>query len=314
MVRYLIRRLLYAIPILIGVSLITFVLFYMSSTPEQIARRNLSAKNASHEQIVEWQKQHGYDKPLPEQFLKHMKQLLLFQFGKSDSLGGEDIWTRIYTAAPTSFLIAALVFFSGLCAAICFALALAYFRGTYIDYAGTFLCVLMMSIVYVVYIISGQFLFGKVLKYFPLAGWRSGWDSLRFAILPSMVGALSGLGASVRLYRTFLLDEMSQDYIRTARAKGVKEQRVLFVHVLKNAAVPILTTVVAVIPQLFLGSILLESFFNIPGLGGWLFDAITNKDFAVVRAMVYLGTLMTILGYLLTDISYALVDPRVRLE
>ena len=314
MLRYIIRRLLYAIPILVGVSLLTFVLFYASTTPEQIARRNLSAKNATHEQIVEWQKQHGYDKPLPEQFVKHMRQLLLLQFGKSDSLSGEDIWTRIRAAAPRSFIIASIIFFTGLVTAICFALAVAYFRGTYVDYAGTFLCVLLMSVVYVVYIIAGQFVLGKVLKYFPLAGWSDDLGALRFAILPAVVGVISGIGSSVRLYRTFLLDEMNQDYVRTARAKGVSEQRILFLHVLKNASIPILTTIVQVIPALFLGSLLLESFFNIPGLGGWLVDSISNKDFAVVRAMVYLGTLVTIVGYILTDISYALVDPRVRLE
>ncbi|HLJ56072.1 MAG TPA: ABC transporter permease subunit [Chthonomonadaceae bacterium] len=314
MLSYLVRRLLYSIPILIGVSLLTFVLFYRSSTPEQIARRNLSAKNPSHEQILQWEKQHGYDKPLPEQFAKHMRELMLLQFGKSDSLGGEDIWTRIKVAGPVSFQIASLVFFSGLIAAICFALAVAYFRGTYIDYAGTFLCVLLMSVVYVVYIIAGQFILGKVLKYYPLAGYRFGWDSFRFAILPTIVGLISGLGASVRLYRTFLLEEMNLDYIRTARAKGVSERRILFQHVLKNASIPILTNVVQVIPALFLGSLLLESFFSIPGLGGWTADAILNKDFAVVRAMVFLGTLVTIIGYTLTDISYALVDPRVRLE
>lgn len=314
MLRYIIRRILYAVPILIGVSLLTFILFYASASPEQIARRNLSAKNPTHEQIVEWEKQHGYDRPLPEQFVKHMKQLLLLQFGKSDSLGSEDIWTRIRAGAPVSFMIAAIIFVGALISSICFALAVAYFRGTYIDYVGTFVSVLLMSVVYMVYIIAGQFLLGKVLKYFPLAGWRGGIDAFKFAVLPGIVGIVSGLGASVRLYRTFLLDEMNQDYIRTARAKGVSEQRVLFLHVLKNAAIPILTNVVQLIPALFLGSLLLESFFSIPGLGTWLNDAITNKDFAVVRAMVYLGALVTIVGYILTDISYALVDPRVRLE
>ena len=314
MVRYIIRRVLYAIPILIGVSLITFVLFYKSSTPDMIARRNLSAKNPTQEQIKEWQKQHGYDKPPQEQFAKHMKELFLLRFGKSDGLAGEDIGARIRVGAPASLLIASMVFVSALITSICVALTVAYFRGTYIDNAGTFLCVLMMSVVYLVYIISGQFILGKMLKYFPLAGYREGWDALRFAMLPTIVGVLSGLGSSVRLYRTFLLDEMNQDYIRTARAKGVNEQRILFLHVLKNAAIPILTNVVQIIPALFLGSLLLESFFNIPGLGGWTVDAVTNKDFAVVRAMVFLGTLVTIIGYILTDISYALVDPRVRLE
>lgn len=314
MIRYIIRRVLYAVPILFGVSLLTFILFYMTSSPDEIARRNLSAKSPTREQITQWQKQHGYDRPLPEQFAKHMSQLLLLKFGKSDNLGGEDIWTRIRAGAPVSFLIASQIFLGGLFAAICFALAVAYFRGTYIDTAGTFLSVLLMSVVYVVYIISGQFILGKLLKYFPLAGFRGGLDAFKFSVLPTIVGVVSGLGVSVRLYRTFLLDEMNQDYIRTARAKGVSESRVLFLHVLKNAAIPILTNVVQVIPALFLGSLLLESFFSIPGLGGWLYDAIINKDFAVVRSMVFLGTLVTIVGYIMTDISYAMVDPRVRLE
>ncbi len=211
-------------------------------------------------------------------------------------------------------MIASLVFFAGLTAAICFALGVAYFRGTYIDYAGTFLCVLLMSVVYVVYIIAGQFLLGKILKYFPLAGYQGGLQAWRFALLPVAVGVVSGLGSSVRLYRTFLLEEINQDYVRTARAKGVSERAILFRHVLKNASIPILTSTVLSIPFLLLGSILLESFFGIPGLGTLTVDAINSQDFATVRAMVFLGAVLYIAGALLTDISYALVDPRVRLE
>jgi peptide/nickel transport system permease protein len=197
---------------------------------------------------------------------------------------------------------------------ISLALAIAYFRGTYIDGWGTFLCVLMMSIVYLVYIIAGQFLLGKLLKIFPLAGYHTGVQAWKFVMLPAVVSIVGGLGATVRLYRTFFLDEINQDYVRTARAKGVSEWAILFRHVLKNAAIPILTTTAAAIPTLFLGSLLGESFFNIPGLGSYLQDAIDSQDFAVVRAMVFLGAITTIIGYLLTDISYTLVDPRVRLE
>jgi peptide/nickel transport system permease protein len=313
MLRYIIRRLLYAIPILLGVSLLTFILFYMSSSPEQIARRNLSAKNPTQQQIHAWEAEHGYDKPLAAQFRKHITELFLFQFGNSDSTG-EPIWDRIHKGAGPSFMVASLVFIAALISAISFALGLAYFRGTYVDYWGTFLCVLLMSIVYIVYIIAGQYLLGKILKYFPLAGFRGGISAWKFVLLPVVVGVVSGLGGSVRFYRTFMLDEINQDYVRTARAKGVGERAVLFKHVLKNAAIPILTTTVQAIPGLFLGSILLESFFGIPGLGNMLYDAINSQDFAVVRAMVFLGTAVTIVGYILTDISYALVDPRVRLE
>ena len=242
-----------------------------------------------------------------------MSQLFLLRFGKSDA-NGEDIWERIGTGAPASLLLATIAFFGSLLVTISLALALAYFRGTYIDGWGTFLCVLMMSIVYLVYIIAGQFLLGKLLKIFPLAGYHSGVQAWKFVMLPAIVSIVGGLGATVRLYRTFFLDEINQDYVRTARAKGVSEWAILFRHVLKNAAIPILSTTAAAIPTLFLGSLLGESFFNIPGLGSYLRDAIDSQDFAVVRAMVFLGAITTILGYLLTDISYTLVDPRVRLE
>jgi peptide/nickel transport system permease protein len=313
MLTYIIRRVLYAIPILIGVSLLTFILFYASATPDTIARRNLSAKNPTRKQLDQWKQQHGYDKPLPQQFVSHMKGLLLLRFGNSDA-NGEDIWGRIRVSAFPSFLVAFLAFFLGLLVSIVLALAQAYFRGTYLDYYGTFLTVLLLSIVYVVYIIAFQFILAKILKYFPIAGYQSGRDALRFVLLPVMVQVVAGLGGGVRQFRTFLLEQMGQDYVRTARAKGVSESAILFKHVLKNAAIPILTVTVATIPLLFTGSILAESFFGIPGLGNYLFDAIGSQDFAVVRAMVYFGTLLVIFGYILTDISYALFDPRVRLE
>jgi peptide/nickel transport system permease protein len=313
MLRYVIRRALYAIPILIGVSFLTFLLFYAAASPEQIAKNNLSTKKPSPAQIQEWLSQHGYDKPRSEQFREHMTNLLLLRFGKSDA-NGEDIWTRIRTGAPPSFVIASIIFVVGLIVELSAALLFAYFRGTYVDYWGTFLCVLLLSVVAIVYIVAGQFLLGKILKYAPLAGFHLGTDTWKFVLLPTIIGVVSGFGGSTRLYRTFMLDEMNQDYVRTARAKGVSEQLILFKHVLKNAAIPILTSSAATIPFLFTGSLLTETFFNIPGLGSYTVDAINGQDFAVVRAMVFLGALLTIIGYLITDISYAMVDPRVRLE
>jgi len=313
MLRYVVRRILYAVPILLGVSLITFFLFYATATPEQMARRNLSAKNPTREQIQEWIQQHGYDKPLPEQFRKHMTELFLLRFGNSDTTS-EPIWDRIRVGAGPSAALGALVFFAGLLASISAALWIAYFRGTYVDYWATFLCVLLMSISTLIYIMAGQFLLGKVLKYFPIAGFRPGLEGSRFLLLPMVIGIISGLGGSVRFYRTIMLEEMNQDYVRTARAKGVGEQPVLFRHVLKNASIPILTSSVLSIPFLILGNLLLESFFGIPGVGGYLVDAIQSQDFAVVRAMVFLGTILYIVGAILTDISYAIVDPRVRFE
>ena len=309
---YILRRVLYALPILIGVSLVTFVLFYATSSPEGLARRNLSTKNPTPAQLQQWLKDHGYDKPRSVQFKKHMTELLLFRFGKSDATG-EPIWNIIRQGAGPSALVASLVFITALTVAITGALVVAYFRGTYVDYFGTFLCVLLMSIVYVAYVIGFQFLLGRILRYAPLSGY-GGAGALRFLLIPVVVGVISGVGATIRLYRTFLLDEMNQDYVRTARAKGVPERTILLRHVLKNASIPILTSVVLAIPGLILGSLLLENFFGIPCLGSRLVDAINSQDFAMVRAMVFLGTVLYIIGSILTDISYAAVDPRVRLE
>lgn len=313
MLRYILRRLLYAVPILVGVSLFTFLLFYATVSPEQMARRNLTAKDPTPAQIQAWLVQHGYDKPLSEQFRKHLSELFLFRFGRSDTTG-EDIGARLRAGMGPSALLASLIFAASLIAALSFALVVAYFRGTYLDFWGTLLCVLLMSVVYVVYIIAGQYLLGKLFRWFPLAGFGEGWSAGRFVLLPAIIGTIAGLGASVRFYRTVLLEEMHQDYVRTARAKGVGERAILFRHVLKNAATPILTSAVLSLPFLLLGSLLLESFFGIPGLGTITVDAVNSQDFAVVRAMVFLGAVLYIIGAALTDISYALVDPRVRLE
>jgi peptide/nickel transport system permease protein len=171
-----------------------------------------------------------------------------------------------------------------------------------------------MSISSLFYIISGQFLVSKLWHWVPISGYAGGIDSLRFLVLPVLIGVLGGIGASSRWYRTIFLEESGRDYVRTARAKGLSELRVLFRHVLKNAMIPILTGVVAVIPLLFMGSLLTESFFGIPGLGSYTIDAIQAQDFGVVRAMVFLGSALYIVGLILTDISYTVVDPRVRLQ
>lgn len=312
MIRYVIRRILYAVPILIGVALLTFILFYVSIRPEDMARRQLG-KNPTPQQVQGWLSQRGYDKPLPQQFAGHIGQLFKFDFGRSD-VSNEEIWDKIKVGAPVSFRLGLLLLIGSLLASVSFALMVAYYRGTYIDAAGTFLSVLLMSVVYIVYIIWGQYLFGKVLRWFPIAGWQGGLKSWQFLLLPTLIGVISGLGASVRFYRTVMLDEVNQDYVRTARAKGVAESAILFRHILKNASIPILTSTVSSIPFLILGSLLLESFFGIPGLGGILVDAINSLDFAMVRAMVFLGSVLYIVGAIMTDISYALVDPRVRLE
>jgi len=206
------------------------------------------------------------------------------------------------------------MFIIGLFVDITFSMIIAYYRATYVDFWGTILCVIMMSISSLFYIIGGQWLFGKLLRLFPISGYDTGTNMLKFVFLPVLIGVISGIGTGVRFYRTIFLEEVNRDYVRTARAKGLSEGAVLFKHALKNAMIPILTGVVTAIPFLFMGSLVMENFFAIPGLGSFTIDAINAQDFAIVRGMVYLGSVLYIVGLLLTDISYTLVDPRIRLE
>jgi peptide/nickel transport system permease protein len=191
---------------------------------------------------------------------------------------------------------------------------MAFFRGTYVDVSGVVLCVILMSVSAMFYIIGGQFLLGKLLRLMPISGYDTGLNAIKFLVLPVIIGVASGIGTGSRLYRSFFLEEAGKDFVRTARAKGLKETHVLFRHVLRNALVPIVTGVVAVLPLLFMGSLLLESFFAIPGLGSYTIDAINRQDFAIVRAMVFLGSVLYIIGLILVDLAYTVVDPRVRLS
>jgi len=206
------------------------------------------------------------------------------------------------------------VFTLGLLVNITFAMIMAFFRATYLDVWGVVLCVAMMSISTLFYIIGGQYLISKIWRLVPISGFAGGWDAFKFLILPITIGVIGGIGTGSRWYRTIFLEEIGKDYVRTSRAKGLAETTVLFRHVLRNAMIPILTGVVVVIPLLFMGSLLSESFFGIPGLGSYTIDAIQGQDFSVVRSMVFIGSVLYILGLLLTDISYTLVDPRIRLE
>ena len=220
---------------------------------------------------------------------------------------------EIATKRP-SLAIAVPTFVLGLFVAISFALLLVFFRATTLDFAGVVLCVAMMSISGLFYIIGGQWLVSKVWHLVPISGYSGGLDAAKFLILPVIIGVIGGIGSSTRWYRTIFLEEITRDYVRTARAKGLPERVVLFRHVLRNALIPILTGVVVVIPTLFMGSLLTESFFGVPGLGSYTIDAINAQDFAVVRSMVFIGSVLYIVGLLLTDISYTLADPRVRLQ
>jgi len=325
MLAYLIRRLLYALPILIGVNVITFALFFVVNTPDDMARMQLGVKRVTPEAIEKWKAERGYDKPLfwntsatgsdrlsDTIFFGKSVKMFALDFGRADD--GRDIAREIVSRMGPSLAVALPVFVLGLFAAITFALLLVYFRATYLDFAGVVLCVGMMSVSGLFYIIGGQWLVSKIWHLVPISGYADGLTAAKFVILPVIVSVLAGIGSSARWYRTIFLEEYTKDYVRTARAKGLSERWVLFRHVLRNALIPILTGAVVVIPTLFMGSLLIEAFFGIPGLGSYTIDAINAQDFAVVRAMVFIGSALYIVGLLLTDISYTLVDPRIRLQ
>jgi peptide/nickel transport system permease protein len=325
-ISYLIRRALYALPILVGVNLITFILFFVVNTPDDMARAQLGSKRVTQEAIEQWKAAHGYDKPLlyngeakgiarVTDTIFYEKSIRLFTFDFGHAEDGRDIGHEITMRMGPSLAIAVPVFVLGLYVAVSLALMLVFFHATYLDFWGVVTCVAMMSISGLFYIIGGQYLVSKLWQLVPISGYSSsGMDAAKFLVLPVVVGVVSGIGINARWYRTIFLEEINRDYVRTARAKGLSELTVLFRHVLKNAMIPILTGVVVVIPSLFMGSLLMESFFAIPGLGSYTIDAIRAEDFAVVRAMVFLGSVLYIVGLLLTDISYTLVDPRVKLQ
>ncbi len=325
MFAYIVRRLLYAPLILIGVNLLTFALFFVVNTPEDMARMQLGAKRVTPEAIERWKVEKGYDKPLllntsreglaqvtDTIFFEKSLRMFAFDFGRADD--GRDIATEITTRMGPSLALAVPTFVLGLFVTVSLALVLVFFRGTYLDFQGVVVCVAMMSISGLFYIIGGQWLVSKVWHLVPISGYGEGVDTARFLVLPVLIGVVGGIGGSARWYRTIFLEEAGKDYVRTARAKGLSELQALFRHVLKNGMIPILTGVVVVIPSLFMGSLLTESFFGIPGLGSYTIDAIGAQDFPVVRAMVFIGSVFYIIGLILTDLSYTLVDPRVKLQ
>jgi peptide/nickel transport system permease protein len=321
MLVYVVRRALYGIVTVLGVLLFLFVLFFSVTTPDDIARRAVGEK-APPEVLEQWKANHGYDKrlvwnpgaPADTLLADHFRRMLTFDFGRSDA-DDTPIVDRLRRGIGPSLLLTVPLFATGLVLAVVLSLVVAFLRDTYFDAGALVVCVLAMSVSVVLYIIGAQYLFGYVLRWFPISGFDPSPSVVaRFLALPVLIGILSGVGSDVRFYRTVFVDETTRDYVRTARAKGCAERRVMGRHVLRNALIPILTQVVIAIPFLFTGSLLLESFFGIPGLGSMTVEAIHGNDFATLRTMVYIGALLFILGQILTDVSYVIVDPRVRLQ
>ncbi|MBW2288144.1 MAG: ABC transporter permease [Deltaproteobacteria bacterium] len=320
MLAYIVRRTAYGFVVVLGVLLLLFALFFLYAEPIEMARRAVGEK-APPEVLEQWVVNHGYDKPTwwnsespgDTMLVDHFRSMLTFDFGRSDA-DDSPILERIRAGMGPSLSLTLPIFTVGVLLGVGLSLFVAYFRETYIDRMGVVLCVLGMSLSILLYIIGGQFLIGKMLRWFPISGFdASPAVMLRFLALPVLVGLAEGLGGSIRFYRTVFIEETGRDYVRTARAKGCGDGRIMARHVLHNAMIPILTRVVVSIPFLFTGSLLLESFFGIPGLGSMMVDAIHGNDFATLRAMVYIGALLFIAAQILTDIAYTLVDPRVRL-
>ncbi|MBR5080229.1 MAG: ABC transporter permease, partial [Victivallales bacterium] len=312
-------------PTLLGVNVLVFVLFFMVNTPDDMARQALGEKNMDPLQVERWKEAHGYEVPLfwngeangaqkltQTIFFRKSLAMLWGNFGHSD-MTQESIGGAIRRRALPSLCVSTPIFLATLLINIILAMIVATKRGSVSDVVTQFLCVALMSISGLIYIIAGQYFFAKLLRWTPVSGFLQGMDMWKFLVLPILVGTVSGIGGGVRLYRTLFLEEINRDYVRTARAKGLAESQILFLHVLKNAMIPILTNVPLQLLTLMMGNMLLENFFSIPGLGGYTITALGAQDFAIVRAMVFLGSVLYIIGLLLADICYSIVDPRIRL-
>jgi peptide/nickel transport system permease protein len=326
MLSYALRRIVYGFLILLGVNLATFFLFFTVNTPDDMARLNLGGKRITQEAVEKWKVERAYDKPLywndkkegAEQltdtiFWDRSVSLFALKFGRADGESAGDIGTEVATRMWVSLQMALPLFILQVIASTAFALLLVLLRGTRLDVWGVVACVVMLSISSLFYIIVGQYLFSRVLRLAPISGYAPGLDAAKFLVLPILLSLVARLGGEARLYRAMFLEEIGKDYVRTARAKGLSEVMVLYRHVLRNALIPIITSAGSYLPYVFLGSLVFESFFGLPGLGAYVIEAIGQQDFAIVRTMVFLGSLLYIATYVLIDIAYTWADPRVRL-
>ena len=306
---YLARRLWQTIPTLGGVILLVFILFnWVGGDPAQV----LAGKISNPEQIANIRKQLGVDQPYWYQLWVFVQQVFTFDFGRSWSTNEEVSRILLTRVGPTLTIMVPVLLLETTLAVI-FAIMVAYVRGSLTDRTIMVICTTAMSISFLVYIIFGQWLFGFILGWFPVQGWsESYWRNLTtYAPLPIMLAIFVGLAPQLRLYRSFFLEEINQDYVRTARAKGLPEKKVMLKHVLRNAMIPILTNVGIYLPGLFVGSFLLEVFFSVPGLGREIVTAVNRSDFPVIKAVTVYLAVLTMIVNLLVDVLYKLVDPRV---
>lgn len=321
MLKMIQKRLIMILPILFVVHTLTFILFFVVNSPDDIARAHLGQKYVLQADINRWKKIHHLDLPLfwnsEQQWFKSIfayqtLELLQGDFGRS--LNGENINEEIKKRIGPSLSIALPSFIFSIFLNVFLAMCLVYFRNTYLNQVGLIISIVLLSVSSLFYIIFFQYYTAYLWRWFPISGYESGLAAIFFISLPIIIHIFSGIGNGVRWYRTLLMEEIEQAYVITARANGLKEFKIMWAYVLRNALLPIVTGVVVVIPTLFLGSILYESFFSIPGLGNYLIDAIQKQDFPIVRAMVFLGSLAYMIGLILTDMVYLWIDPRVRIK
>lgn len=311
MIKYIIRRLLYLIPVLLGVSFIIFVLFNLvSGDPTAV----LLGKNATARQMMELREQLGLNKPLFDQYLDVVRSAFTFDFGYSWATK-QEIKQMIIQGAYPSLCLSIPAFTIATILSLIISLVVAFYRGKGIDLFVRVTCIAGQSISALAYILFFQYFFAYKLGWFEISGFEFGFpDFIPFIALPAIIFILLSIGPDVRFFRTVILDEIYQDYVRTARAKGLSEITVLLKHVLRNAMIPIITYVVIQIPTLILGALLLENFFSIPGLGGITLNALNSSDFPVIKAMAILSSVLYIILSLITDVLYTIVDPRVKLK
>ena len=312
MAAYLLRRLWQTVPTLVGVVLLVFFLFkYFGGDPAEI----LGGLNASPEQVASIRQQLGLDRPVWEQLWIFVRQILAFDWGRSWATQ-EPVAQLFASRLPATLTVMIPILLLDVLLAIPCALAVAAVRGSLTDRAIMVVTTVALSISFLVYVIVGQYLFAFRLGWFPVQGWSDSlWTNLAsYAPLPVLLAVLVGLSPQTRLYRSFFLDEIGQDYVRTARAKGLGETRILLKHVLRNALIPILTNVAVTLPGIFLGSFLIETFFSIPGLGREVLLAVNRSDYPVIQAVTIYLAVLTMAINLGTDLLYKWVDPRVVLK
>jgi peptide/nickel transport system permease protein len=312
MLSYLLRRILQMIPTLAGVILLVFFLFkYFGGDPAEI----LGGLQASAKQIESIRNQLGLNKPVLEQLWIFVQQVVTFDWGRSWATN-EAVNHIFATRLPATLTIMIPILILDVVLAICAGMAVAYVRGSLTDRAVMILATVALSISFLVYVIVGQYVFAFRLGWFPVQGWTNSTltNLAVYAPLPVMLAVLVSLAPNTRLYRSFFLDEIGHDYVRTARAKGVPEKTILFKHVLRNALIPILTNIATALPSIFIGSFLIEVFFSIPGLGREVFQAVGRSDYPVIQAVTIYLAVLTMIINLITDMLYKLVDPRVVLK